>query len=93
MALSFIERLTSDMSERTPTSLSSFKRMICVVATLVVFVSAVGPRGAASATNKAENADTLDANGNNVSKLVEASTRYFHITGSPRNYRLVLSLS
>lgn len=57
------------MSERTPGSFSSF-----LVATLLVFVSAFGPRGAA-ATNKAENADALDANGNNVSKLAEPSTR------------------
>jgi hypothetical protein len=63
------------MSERTPTSFSLFKLMICLVATLLVFVSAVGPGDAASATNKAENADTLDANGNIVSKLVEPSTR------------------
>jgi hypothetical protein len=54
------------MSERTPGSFSSF-----LVATLLVFVSAVGPRGATAATNTTENADTLDANGNNVSKLVE----------------------
>jgi hypothetical protein len=57
------------MSERTPGSFSSF-----LVATLLVFVSAVGPRGATAATSTTENADTLDANGNNVSKFVEPST-------------------
>ena len=34
-----------------------------------------GASGAAAATNKVENADTLDASANNVTKLVEPSTR------------------